>query len=831
MEKLLIVDGNSLANRAFYALPPLQNQNGEYSNAIYGFVNILLKFINEQKPTHIAVAFDHSRHTFRTDMYAEYKGTRKAMPDELRFQMPILKQLLCDMGIKIYEVDGIEADDIIGTIAKNSNIKNIVLSGDRDVLQLVDSNTEVWITKKGVTDVVKVEPNNIKELYGCTASQIIDLKALMGDSSDNIPGVAGIGEKTAKSLLEKYSTLDNIYQNIAEITGKLKEKLVIDKDKAYLSYKLATIKTDCDIDVDINQYTYDYPFNEKVKETFERFQFKTLLKRQDVFKVDIQPKIQAKIVELNSLQELQKIFKNEINYIAFNFINKIEFCINQDIVYTIPAQMTLLSSISLQDILVAIKPLLLDEKVQKITYDLKSHYHLSDVFRQIKGDVFDISIAQYLINAGAKQETPPTNEFYNQKFELKEILYKYGLDYVYDNIETPLVDVLYQMEQIGFKIDTKQLDSLTQNYQNELKVIESNIYELAGHQFNIKSPKQLAQVLFEELNLSTAGNKKHSTGIDILNSLQNEHPIILQIIRYRKIQKLTSTYLEVYQKLVKEKGDVIHTIFNQTLTSTGRLSSSEPNLQNIPVRDEEGKNLRKLFISSFDDGEIIAADYNQIELRLLAHMSNDATLIDTFINNKDIHTTTAAQIFEKDASDVTSKERSMAKAVNFGIVYGMSAFGLAEQINTTPKQAKDFMNKYFETYSLVPVYMNSNIEFARKNGYVKTIYGRIRKIAEINASNKITQQFGERVAMNMPLQGTASDIIKLAMIKVSKELKNQNLKSKLILQIHDELIVDTHKDEIEQVKKILKNCMESVVQLKVPLIAKIEFGKTWYDAK
>lgn len=841
MEKLLIIDGNSLVNRAYYALPLLTNDKGEYSNAVYGFVNILVKFIVEQKPDYIAVAFDHSRHTFRTDIYQNYKGTRKEMPVELRAQMPILKNLLTKMNINIYEFNGIEADDIIGTISKNSGVKNIILSGDRDVLQLVDDNTEVWLTKKGITDVQMVNLQNIQELFGVTPKQIIDLKSLMGDVSDNIPGVKGVGEKTAKSLIAEYTTLDGVYQNLDKIKGKLKENLIAGKKDAYLSYTLATIKTDCDFKVDAKEYNYDFPFNDEVREIFKTYQFKSLLKRSEIFLSDIQTETQEEEIEveenrieLKSKKQLDEILATQsIDFLAFNFL-KGEFSINDKAVYFLPEQTDLFSMLDLtfQDILNSLKPLFENESITKITYDLKAHMHLSELLTNIKGDVFDIAIMEYLVHAGEKiGKFYVTQNFDNLKNNLLDKIKQYGLEFVYTNIEMPLTKVLFEMEQNGFYINKDSLKDLLIKYKQELDVLTRQIYNCAYGEFNLNSPKQVANVLFEVLGLDDSNNKKHSTSIEYLNMLKDEHRIVPLLIRYRKIQKLYSSYLEPYTKLVQEKGECIHTIFNQTLTATGRLSSSEPNLQNIPIREEEGKNLRKIFVSRFENGQLVSADYSQIELRLLASFSNDENLIKAYVDGEDIHKATASQIFDKPICEISDSERSYAKAVNFGIIYGISVYGLSNQIGESKKVAKYFLDKYLNTYPKVTIYMNDNIAFAQKNGYSKTVYGRIRKINELASSNKNIKQFGERVAMNMPLQGSASDIIKLAMIKVNRELKRQKLQSKLILQIHDELIIDAPGEEVEKVKQILSSCMENVITLKVPLIVNISSGKTWFDAK
>lgn len=835
MEKLLIIDGNSLANRAFYALPLLTNKEGEYSNAVCGFANILIKFIVEQNPDYIAVAFDHSKHTFRTDMYSDYKGTRKPCPEELRPQFALLKQMLSCMNIKTFEIDGIEADDIIGTISKHSPCNNIVLSGDRDLLQLIDQNTSIWLTKKGISDVEKVDENNMKTLFGFLPKQVADMKALMGDSADNIPGVPGVGEKKALALIQEYGSVENVYEHIEEIKGKTKDNLKNNKDIAMLSYTLATIKTDCDIDVNINDFKYDFPFGEDVQKFFEKYEFKNLLKRDDIFKKEVfeqKNKKSKKLIEIKEINELKNVLNTQINTFSFNFLNDYHFSINNGDEYFISSQENLFSNINFEILMEEITPILKNNKINKIIYDQKSHMHLSKEFQDISGDIFDICIAEYLLSAGLKIEDKiSVGNYYTEKPKMQKEIEDNDLSFIYNDIEVPLAKVLFDMEENGFKIDENMLNDLAKLYSEELEETTQKIYQEAGQEFNIKSPKQIAEILFDKLGLSDENNKKHKTDIDVLTLLAGTHPIVPLIIRYRKIQKLYNTYIEVYQKLVREKGNIIHTIFNQTLTATGRLSSSEPNLQNIPVRDEEGKNLRKLFISRFPNGKIVSADYNQIELRLLANITGDEHMIETYNNGGDIHASTAAKIFNIKVEDVTKQERQMAKAVNFGIVYGISAYGLSNQIGVSQAQAKDFINKYFQEFPRVKQYMDNAVIFARTNGYSRTMYGRIRKIPEINSPIYTTRGFGERVAMNSPIQGSASDIIKLAMIKVYKEMKKHNLQSKLILQIHDELIVDTKEDEFEIVEKILKDCMENIAKLKIPLIVDIESGKTWYDAK
>ena len=829
-DKFLIVDGNSLAYRAYYAMPFLTSPEGTNTGAVFGFFNMLLKAIEDNTPNYIAVAFDFSKHTFRTEIFKDYKGTRQETPPELREQFPIIKELLKKLKIAVFEMENIEADDIIGTLAKSSKTtKNLILSGDRDLLQLIDTNTEVLLTKHGTTSTKSMTLESLKEEMHITPSQVVDLKALMGDNSDNIPGVKGVGPKTAQDLIEAYGTLENVYKHIDELKGSLKEKLIKDKEMAFLSYTLAKIKTDVELDFKLENLKLHYPFDVSIKEDFKRFGFGMFLKRNIYAEVkEVEEKSQSKNIEIDSLEILENLKLS--NTFAFNFNGNIEFSTNSDTIYTLKKNFDLFSkSIETNDVILKLKNVLEDDSILKLTSDLKQELHLlKNLGIEVK-NVFDLKLGAYLIG-GSKNITTSTNTYFELYEDIKTKLKNLDLEKLYYNIELPLLYVLYDMESAGFKINSKELLELSDKYTKELSELENSIQELAGEQFNVKSPKQLASILFDKLGLKAKFfHKKNSTNIDVLNELASEHPIVPLIIRYRKIQKLHSTYIEPYIELVKNSGDIIHTVFNQTLTATGRLSSSEPNLQNIPVRDDEGKLLRKLFISRFDGGNIISADYNQIELRLLAHYSGDEKLVNAYKENKDIHTLTASQVFGVPESEVTPIQRRSAKAVNFGIIYGISDFGLSQNANLSRKEAKLYIEKYFATYPSVKEYMDSNVKFARENGYIKTIMGRIRRIPEINSNVYQTRQFGERVAMNMPLQGSASDIIKMAMIKVEEALKN--LKSKLILQIHDELIVDTYPGEENMVKQILKDCMENVVTLKVPLPVDINVGKTWFDCK
>ena len=849
MDKLVVIDGNSLINRAFYALPLLSNKDGEYSNAVYGFVNMLIKIIQEHNPTHIGVAFDYGKKTFRNGMYAEYKGTRKPTPTELKSQFPILKEILKLMNIKFIEIEGIEADDIIGVLSRKFDYKTVIVTGDKDSLQLINNDTEVWLTKKGITEIQYMTEETLKENMGIEPYQVIEMKSLMGDSSDNIPGVAGVGEKTALDLLNKYQTLDGVYEHIDEIKGKLQEKLINSKDNAYLSKQLATIITDYKIDVELDDFKYEFPFSKDVYAFFEKYDFNSLLKKPELFNgVEIDEVFEQYSANLIEIAD-EETLKNTIKFIEkakkFNFDigENFSFAYDKNCEYVINFEDGFLAKLSYETVLRTLKPVFENEEIKKVVYDCKLLKHqLAEFDIKLNGVVFDCMLGEYLLFAGEKQQTKldlinqnrlndkymSINLFY-LKEDIEKRLKEKNLDKLYYEIEFPLIDVLYDMECVGFKIDTNVLEELSAKYSEELNELTKEIYLQAGEEFNVNSSKQLAVILFEKLGLNVKQNKKMSTAIEILEQIYDMHPIVPLIIRYRKIQKLSTTYLEAFKGIYDPKTAIIHTMFNQTLTATGRLSSSEPNLQNIPVRDEEGKFLRKMFVSSFEGGKLISADYSQIELRLLAHFSQDPTLLSAYIENKDIHTQTASEVFDVPFDMVTSQMRRDAKAVNFGIVYGISDYGLAQNINCSRKQAKEYIDKYFERYSKVKEYMNSNVQFVKDFGYITTLYGRRRIVRDIYSSSYMARMFAERVAMNMPLQGTASDIIKIAMNNVYNALKAGEYKSKLILQVHDELIIDAPSDEVEKVMDLLKNCMEKAVELSVPLTVDVSSGDNWFE--
>lgn len=825
MDKLIIIDGNSLINRAYYALPPLLTKDGHIYNAVFGFTNIVIKLLSEHKPSHMVVAFDAGRKTFRNEIYSDYKGTRKAMPEELRCQLEPLKTLLKEMGIKTIEKLGIEADDIIGTIAKNVGYKCVILTGDRDCLQLIDDNTEVWLTKHGISEILSINTRQLKEEFGLTPSQVVDLKALMGDASDNIPGVAGIGEKTAKNLLDQYETVENVYKNIDSISGKLKEKLIAGQELCKMSYVLATIKTDADIEYKLDDFKIKMPFSQKVLDLFKKYEFSSLLKRQELFSDQVEKEAELKQAKRVEIKNVDKIFAQlkdkEVAILKVN--NTIEIAVNGDEFFVVEGGYEKIANI------------LQDKNITKVFHELKPVLYET----KVDGICNDVSLMTYLLNSNTKVENfEKIMEYFGEVgtqnacallscFEKAKLhIAQNEMEKLYFEVELPLIYVLQDMEKTGICIDEKFLEELNKTYNKKLVLLTKQIYELAGEEFNINSPKKLGSILFERLGLSTKGNKKMSTSVDILESLKKDHPIVELILKYRTIAKLNSTYVEGMKPFIQN--GKIHTTFKQTNTVTGRLSSNEPNLQNIPIRTKEGKILRKMFVAS-KGCVLLSADYSQIELRLLAHYSGDQNLIDAYKQDKDIHTETASSIFNTPYNEVDDNKRRMAKAVNFGIIYGISPYGLSNNTGVSVSEAKSFIEKYFEMFPTIHSFLDSSVEMAKQKGYVSTLLGRRRNITEIYSTNHNTQMFGERAAMNMPLQGTASDIIKLAMLKVFDELKKNNLKSKLILQIHDELVLDVFENELEQVQKIVKECMENVVKLKVPLVAKLSFGKNLYE--
>lgn len=847
MEKLLLLDSNSLLHRAYYALPGLTDSKGNPTGAIFGFVSMLARLIKEEKPTHIAAAFDLKAPTFRHKMYDGYKATRKPMPDELVKQVPVLKKLIGDLGIKIVELEGYEADDIIGTLAKKFSCPTDIVTGDRDSLQLIDDTTNVLFTKRGITDVVRYDAKRLEEDGFATPSAIIDYKALRGDTSDNIPGIPGIGEKTAMELLSTYSTMENTLAHADEIKGKLGEKIRNGSDLARLSYTLATIKTDVPIEISLDDIAFSYPLSESAKNALIALEFTSLTKRfvfsGETAKSDettaLQEKIEYTTVEIDNIDDLRLVLKEHENT-PFALSVGADVCIafSKDKAYVVKQNYDLFGGMTADDVLREIAPLITNDC---IVSDFKKILHvLNDAGVEISCTPRDVGLMAYLVFGGRSFSDVvtlaaaanvigdgvtaffPIAEYLEKELEKKELVS------LYRDVELPLERVLFDMERTGIKVDKAVLEELREKYEDEIETLTSKIYSYAGEKFNVNSPKQLTVVLFDKLGLKPS--KKNKTGlsvnVDVLEKLYDEHPIIPLILRYRQISKLLSTYVLGLEKATASDGRV-HTEYKQTLTNTGRLSSTEPNLQNIPTRTVEGKEIRRAFVA--ENGKIlISADYSQIELRLMAHMSGDENLIKAYNESRDIHATTAAEIYGVDIEDVTDEMRRNAKAVNFGIIYGISDFGLAQNLSIQVREAKKYIEKYFETYPKVKEFMDGQVEFAKENGFVRTLFNRIRPMPELSSSNYAVREFGRRAAMNFPLQGTAADIIKIAMLKTVKNLENTSVK--LLLQVHDELIVEADEKEKEKVESILKDSMENAVRLKVPLTVGVESGKSWYEA-
>lgn len=851
MNKLVLIDGNSLINRAFYATPPLSAKDGTPTNAVYAFVNMLVRIIGDIKPRYMLVAFDRKEPTFRHEMYADYKGTRKPMPEDLRPQIDLMKKVLDTMGISRYEQAGIEADDIIGSMAKRYKGDTIIITGDKDSFQLVDETTSVYFTRRGITETEIYSNENFKEKTGIEPIQIIDLKSMMGDSSDNIPGIAGVGEKTALSLVEKYGSLENLYSHIDELSGKLKEKVENSKDIAYLSKTLATINVKLDIPVKDEDMGYSFPFGAATKKLFIDLDFKNVLRREELFLADDEISESVKknkelpeIIEVNDVVSLPKFGEDKL--LAVNLGDNLNVYDGEKEYKINVTDNFFDKGIMYGEAVGYIAKLVGNDKRKLVVYakkDLRTELNKFKV--AFNAFAYDVAIEKYLADFSGKDEKLSEviaaydldkdrigwslNEIHDRLFE--KLKTENMLD-LYEKVELPLSDVLFSMERSGFKVDVATLNEMANEYDKRIAVIAEKIDEYAGEKVNPNSPKQLGKILYDKLGLISGKKKGNpSTSADVLEKIADKHPIVPLILKYRQLQKLNSTYIKGFRPLIDEDTGLIHTCFNQTLTTTGRLSSKEPNLQNIPVREQEGKEIRKLFVSSFENGKIVGADYSQIELRLLAHFSKCQPLIDAFLSGKDIHRITASQVFGVGEDQVTPEMRRSAKAVNFGIIYGISDYGLSEQLKISPKKAGEYIAKYFDAYPHVKEYMNSNVEFARKNGYVSTLLGRKRYIPEINSSNFNLRSFGERAAMNMPLQGTAADVIKIAMIKVANRIKKEGLHSRLILQVHDELIVDTAEDEVEEVKNILVEEMQSAVTLSVPLTVETECGTRWFDAK
>ncbi len=846
---LMAVDGNSLMYRAFYALPLMNNASGEFTNAVYGFFSMMINALGALTPDYLAIAFDMKGKTFRHDSFAEYKGTRKETPDELVPQFDTLKKALRNIGITVLEKEGYEADDILGVlsrIAAENNMDSVLLTGDKDAFQLVSDSCRVMLTRKGVSELEIYDPAKLYEVYALVPEQIVDLKGFMGDKSDNIPGVPGVGEKTALGLLHSYQNMDGVYAHIEEVKGKLKEKLLDNKDLALLSRSLACIDTHAPIEVEISALTFPGLTIENAGPVFEQLSFASLYKR--LGGAQKAEKAKTEYIRIDNIDALNEVINEAWKQIriALDFSGDITLAFSAQKQYNIVSEHSLLNmDFSRDTVLLALQPLMEAPGIEKLLFDAKSVIPmLADFGVGVKGSIFDTRLAEYAIDPGsAGLSLSGMADKYNldgsaaaiygmfeaQQSKLKED----SVWAVYHDIEMPLMRVLLDMEQTGFRIDLNELNVYDNKLSAEIDALTAAIYDLCGFSdFNINSTKQLGQVLFERLGLPAGKKSKtgYSTDIEVLEKLSGKHPVIDKIIEYRRLTKLKSTYLDGLKKIADGDG-FVHTTFVQISTVTGRISSKEPNLQNIPIRTQEGREIRRLFLPSSDERRLVAADYSQIELRILASISDDSVMKDAFMSNIDIHSRTASEVFDVPLDAVTDQMRRSAKAVNFGIVYGISDFGLARNLNIPVKKAASYIERYFARFSGVRQYMDEIIAKAKNDGYVTTLLGRRRYLPELRSSNYNVRSFGERAALNTPIQGTAADIIKLAMIDVSKKLEEGGYRSKLILQVHDELVIDTAGDEVSAVSNLLKECMENAYEIDVPLVAQVSMGDNWLDAK
>lgn len=873
MDKIILLDGNSLSYRAFYAMPALQNKSGLYTNSVYGFTLMLERMLEDIKPKYALVAFDKGKQTFRHKTYQDYKGTRDKTPSELVEQFGYVRELLDSYGIKYEEHFDYEADDIIGSYAKlaeKAGLEVIIISGDKDLTQLASDNITIYYTRRGVTEVDHYTPEFINEKYGLSPEQIIDMKGLMGDKSDNIPGIAGIGEKTAIKLLAEYKTVENVLDNIDNISGKkLKERLAEGKEDALLSKELATIFTEVPVENKLEDLTFSENRSKK-KELFEKLEFVSFLKKlAENDDVDVDGKEEKELEIINADEKTELSFENSSLHIEcftedYHNSDVVNIAVYKDENVYIFSEDNFFENKFVRNYL--------ESDAEKVVYDYKKILYIAkrNGISDIAGNVFDVKIAAYLLDVTVKTEldkivfntlgniikseeeiygkgvkrTLPTNEILypylaqvvKSIFDLKEIqsarLKEENMDSLYKNIEVKVARVLANMEYEGIHVSKKALEDMGDELDERIKILEASIHTLAGSEFNIASPKQLGIVLFEDLGLPPVKKTKtgYSTSVEVLEQLQHSHEIIPLIMEYRVLTKLNSTYAKGLVKDITRKGK-IHTRYEQTLTQTGRLSSVNPNLQNIPTRIEEGKKIRKAFIPASDDRVILSIDYSQIELRVLAHMAQDKGMIDAFTHDLDIHTKTASEVNGVSLDEVTSTMRREAKAVNFGIVYGISDFGLSNNLGITRKRAKEFIDKYLETFSGVNKYMTDIVEFAKEHGYVETLYNRRRALPEINAKNKIVASLNARLAMNTPIQGTAADIIKLAMINAFDYIEKTKVDAKLLLQVHDELIFDVNKDVVDEFTIEMVKIMEEAVELDVKLKAEASSGSSWYDTK
>ncbi|WP_102335702.1 DNA polymerase I [Salimicrobium jeotgali] len=873
--KLVLIDGNSIAYRAFFALPLLNNDKGVYTNAVYGFTTMLLKILEEESPDHMLVAFDAGKTTFRHKTYEEYKGGRQKTPPELSEQFPVLQELLDSFGIRHYQLPQYEADDIIGTLAREAENRGdevTVISGDKDLLQLVSGNVTVRLTKKGITNVETYTPGFLKEKMEIDPEQVIHLKALMGDSSDNIPGVPGVGEKTAVKLLKQFGTLENLYDNLGEVSGKkLKEKLETNENEAYMSKKLVTIELEAPLEIALTDTAYAGYEPSAVRKQFQDLGFESLINR--IGSDEEESKAEMISVEVEKERPLtEDILLDETALIVE---------ILEDNYHTSPVEAIVLSN---EKGVFAFSPeqLMESDIFKSWAADSSRHKWVFDAKRTlvafkrygipVEGITFDVLLASYLVNPavnnhdipaishrlgetgiptdeevygkGAKRKRPEDDVLYEHagrkalmlyrlKSNLEEQLKQNKQEELFHNLEMPLALILGEMEYTGVRVDVDRLKEMGDELERRLEEIKKRIYEHAGEEFNINSPKQLGPVLFEKLGLPPLKKTKtgYSTAADVLEQLSSQHEIIDEILLYRQLGKLQSTYIEGLLKVVHKETGKVHTRFNQALTQTGRLSSADPNLQNIPIRLEEGRKIRQAFIPSRQGWVMFASDYSQIELRVLAHMSGDEKLIQSFKEGEDVHTKTASEVFGVAPEEVDSDMRRKAKAVNFGIVYGISDYGLSQSLGVSRKDAQIYIDAYFKSYPKVKEYMEDTVRQAREEGYVETLMNRRRYLPDMNSRNFNRRNAAERTAMNTPIQGTAADIIKKAMIDMAARLKEEKLEATMLMQVHDELILEVPEQEVEKVTEAVREVMEGTVELTVPLEVDHSYGKTWFDAK
>ena len=872
MSKIVLIDGHSILNRAFYGLPDLTNAEGLHTNAVYGFLNIMFKILEEEKPEYLTVAFDVHAPTFRNDMYSEYKGTRKPMAEELREQVPLMKEVLHAMGVRTIEQAGLEADDLLGTLSRRCEAKGmevVILSGDRDLLQLATDHVEIRIpkTKRTGTEIEDYYAADVKERYLVTPQEFIDVKALMGDASDNIPGVPNIGEKTATRIIADYGSIEHAYEHASELKPPRAAKNLVEYwEQAKMSKVLATINVEADFPYDLDEAKLGNLYTQEAYAYFQRLQFKNLLSRfemqsenalESVFQV-IHTRGEAETVFARAKQAARVgalVYKQTKNvlplFAAQAGIGGIGLAFGDQEIYCIPAE----GEISSEFLLAGLEAVA-GQVGQFAVFDLKKLLKNVKINPDDVDKCFDVAIAAYLLNP-LKSEYPfedVAQEYLGLMIdpkadEEKKICYEAytafaaadvllgklretDMEKLFREIEMPLVFTLFKMEQNGVKVEGEALRVYGEQLGGKITELEKEIYELAGEEFNINSPKQLGVVLFEHLGLPNGKKTKtgYSTAADVLDKLAPDYPVVSKILEYRQLSKLKSTYADGLAVYIGEEDQRIHGKFNQTITATGRISSTEPNLQNIPVRMELGRLIRKVFVP--EDGYVfVDADYSQIELRVLAHCSGDKELIQAYREARDIHRITASQVFHTPFDEVTDLQRRNAKAVNFGIVYGISSFGLSQDLSITRKEAAEYIERYFETYPGIKTFLDDTVAHAKEQGYVVTLFGRRRPVPELSSSNFMQRQFGERVAMNSPIQGTAADIIKIAMIAVDKELTKRKMKSRLVLQVHDELLVEAWKEELEEVQAILKECMENAATLDVPLDIDMHTGQSWYEAK